>query len=227
MFWFGGPGTIFVLIAFAFAMYAQNQVQSAYNRYSRIGNARGMSGGELARELLRSRGLFDVEVEPIRGRLTDHYDPRAKKLRLSEANYHGQSLAALGIAAHETGHALQHQTGYAPLTVRNAIVPVAQFGSTLAWPLLLFGFLMGAPSLVDLGILLFLGAVLFQVITLPVEFDASQRAVAMLQGGNYLSAQEVRPVQAVLRAAALTYVAAAAVAVAQLLRLLLIRNSRD
>ena len=227
MFWFGGPGTIFVLIAFVFAMYAQHQVSTAYSRYARIGNSRGLTGGELARELLQSRGVSDVEVEPIRGRLTDHYDPRIKRVRLSEENYYGDSLAALGIAAHETGHAMQHQEAYVPLALRNAIVPVAQFGSTLAWPLFIFGFLLGAPSLADLGILLFLGAVVFQILTLPVEFNASQRAVAMLSGGTYLSAQEIKPVQAVLRAAALTYVAAAAVAIAQLLRLLLIRNSRD
>lgn len=227
MFWFGGPGMIFVLIAFAFAMYAQSQVSSAYNRYARIGNSRGLTGGDLARELLQSRGISDVEVEPIRGRLTDNYDPRVKRVRLSEENYFGNSLAALGIAAHETGHALQHHDAYAPLALRNAIVPVAQFGSSLAWPLFIIGILVGAPSLADLGILLFFGAVIFQILTLPVEFNASQRAVAMLSGGAYLSAQEIKPVQAVLRAAALTYVAAAALAIAQLLRLLLLRNSRD
>lgn len=226
VYWLGDTGLILVLITFAFAMYAQNQVSSAYNRYARIGSSRGLTGGELAEALLRQSGLADVQVEPIQGRLTDHYDPRVRRVRLSEANYYGNSLASLGIAAHETGHALQHQQGYAALAIRNAIVPVAQFGSTLAWPLFLFGLLMGAPGLRDLGIVLFFGAVVFQILTLPVEFNASQRAVALLQGGGYLTAQEIKPVQAVLRAAALTYVAAAAVAIAQLLRLLLLRNSR-
>lgn len=226
MFWFGGPGTIWLLIAFAFAMYAQNKVSSVYNRYSRIASQRGMTGGELARELLRRGGLHDVEVETIAGRLTDHYDPRARRVRLSPEIYNGNSLAALGIAAHETGHAMQHQDQYAPLRLRNSFVPVAQFGSNLAWPLFLFGLLFNSPALADLGIVLFLAAVIFQVITLPVEFNASHRAVAMLTQGSYLTAQEIKPVQAVLQAAALTYVAAAATAVAQLLRLVLLRNSR-
>ncbi|MGI6357582.1 MAG: zinc metallopeptidase [Bacillota bacterium] len=226
MFWFGGPGTIFVLLAFVFAVYAQNRVSSVYNRYSRIGSRRGMTGGELARELLRRGGLYDVTVEPIGGRLTDHYDPRTRRVRLSQEIYHGNSLAALGIAAHETGHAMQHQEQYAPLHLRNAFVPVAQFGSQLAWPMFLFGLLFNSPGLADLGILLFLAAVIFQVITLPVEFNASRRAVALLSDGGYLTAQEIKPVQSVLQAAALTYVAAAATAVAQLLRLVLLRNSR-
>ncbi len=226
MFWFGGPGTIFVLIAFVFAMYAQSQVSNAYNRNSRIGNSRGLTGGELARDLLNRHGLQDVQVQPIRGRLTDHYDPRTRQVRLSEENFYGHSLAALGIAAHETGHAMQHQHAYGPLQLRNAIVPVAQFSSSMAWPLFLFGYLLGQPGLADLGILLFMAAVAFQLITLPVEFNASQRAVAMLHDGNYLTSQEIKPVQSVLRAAALTYVAAAATAIAQLLRLVLLRNSR-
>lgn len=227
MFWLGGPGTIFVLIAFAFAMYAQSKVASTFERYARIGNSRGLTGAETARDLLKQHGLYDVEVELTRGRLTDHYDPRVKKVRLSQEIYHGTSLAALGIAAHETGHALQHHSSYAPLALRNAIVPVAQLGSTLAWPLFFLGFAMGLPGLADIGILFFLAAVLFQIATLPVEFNASSRAIAMLGDGNYLSQQELGPARAVLQAAALTYVAAAATAIAQLLRLLLLRRSRD
>lgn len=227
MFWLGGPGTIFVLIAFAFAMYAQSKVQSTYERYARIGNSRGLTGAETAQAMLKQHGVYDVDIELVRGRLTDHYDPRAKKLRLSPDIYQGTSLAALGIAAHETGHALQHNLGYAPLAVRNAIVPIAQLGSTLAWPLFLAGLVLGLPGLADIGILFFLAAVIFQIATLPVEFDASSRAIAMLGDGNYLSQQELGPARAVLQAAALTYVAAAATAMAQLLRLLLLRRSRD
>lgn len=227
MFWLGGPGTIFVLIAFAFAMYAQSKVASTYERYARIGNSRGLTGAETARALLKQHGVYDVEVELTRGRLTDHYDPRVKKVRLSQEIYQGTSLAALGIAAHETGHALQHNVGYAPLAIRNAIVPVAQLGSTLAWPLFFIGFAMGLPGLADIGILFFLAAVIFQIATLPVEFNASSRAIAVLGNGNYLSQQELGPARAVLQAAALTYVAAVATAMAQLLRLLLLRRSRD
>lgn len=228
MFWFGGgPGLLLVLLAFGFALYAQNQVSTAYARFSRIGNSRGLTGGELAKDLLRRQGLGDVDVEPTRGRLTDHYDPRVRKVRLSEANYYGTSLAALGIAAHEVGHALQHRDAYAPLALRNAIVPVAHFGSNLAWPLFLFGLIAGSVSLQNIGILLFTVAVAFQIFTLPVEFNASTRAVSLLGEGQYLSQVEIGPVRSVLNAAALTYVAAAAVAVAQLLRLLLLRGSRN
>lgn len=227
MFWLGGPGTIFVLIAFVFAMYAQSKVTSTYERYARVANNRGLTGAETARALLKQQGAYDVEVELTQGRLTDHYDPRVKKVRLSQEIYHGTSLAALGIAAHETGHALQHQQGYAPLALRNAIVPVAQLGSTLAWPLFFLGLAMGLPGLADLGILFFLGAVVFQLATLPVEFNASSRAIAMLSNGNYLTQQELGPARAVLKAAALTYVAAVATAIAQLLRLILLRRSRD
>jgi len=227
MFWVGGPGTIFVLLAFLLSIYAQNKVTAAYERYARVANSRGLTGAETARALLKQHGLHDVEVEMTRGRLTDHYDPRSKKVRLSPEIYHGTSLAALGIAAHETGHAVQHSSAYAPLALRNAFVPVAQLGSTLAWPLFVLGFAMSLPGLADLGIIFFLGAVLFQVITLPVEFNASARAIAMLSNGNYLTQHELKPVRSVLQAAALTYVAAAATAVAQLIRLLLLRRSRD
>lgn len=227
MFWLGGPGTIFVLLAFFFAMYAQSKVSSTYERYARISNSRGLTGADTARALLKQQGAYDVEVELTKGQLTDHYDPRVKKVRLSQDIYHGTSLAALGIAAHETGHALQHQQGYTPLSLRNAIVPIAQLGSSLAWPLFFLGFAMGLPGLADLGILVFLGAVVFQLITLPVEFNASSRAIAMLSGGGYLTQQEIGPARAVLQAAALTYVAAAATAIAQLLRLVLLRRSRD
>lgn len=227
MFWLGGPGTIYVLLAFVFAMYAQSKVVSTYERFSRIANSRGLTGAETARALLREQGVFDVEVELTQGRLTDHYDPRVKKVRLSQEIYYGTSIAALGIAAHETGHALQHKVGYAPLNLRNAIVPIAQLGSSLAWPLFFIGLVMNLPGLADLGIIFFMGALAFQLVTLPVEFNASSRAIAMLSNGNYLTRQEIGPARAVLQAAALTYVAAVATAVAQLMRLLLLRRSRD
>lgn len=227
MFWFGGPGTILVLIAFGFAMYAQQKVHSTFERYARIGNSRGLTGAETAKALLKEHGVYDVEVEMVGGRLTDHYDPRTKKVRLSEQIHRGTSLAALGIAAHETGHALQHNQGYALLAFRNAIVPVAQLGSTLAMPLFFIGFALGFPGLADIGILFFMAAVAFQIATLPVEIDASRRAIAMLGDGNYLTQQELGPARSVLQAAALTYVAAAATALAQLMRLVLLRRSRD
>ena len=174
--------------------YAQNLVSANYARYSRIANRRGLTGGGWPASC-SGASIHDVGVEPIAGRLTDHYDPRVRKVRLSQEIYYGRSLAALGIAAHETGHALQHQEQYTWLAVRNSIVPVVQFGSQLAFPLLLFGLLFSAPSLMDIGILLFVGAVVFQLITLPVEFNASQRAVAMLSQGGYLAHDEIQPVK--------------------------------
>jgi Zn-dependent membrane protease YugP len=159
--------------------------------------------------------------------LSDHYDPIKKVLRLSSENYRGDSIAALGVSAHEVGHAIQHSSSYVPLNIRNSILPVANFGSTLAWPLLLGGIIFSIPYLLDIGIILFTGAVLFQIVTLPVEFNASSRAIETWESGSFLDADEVLKARKVLNAAALTYVAAAAVAVIQLIRLLLIRSSRD
>lgn len=225
-FWDGGF-FVFVLPALLFAMYAQARVRGAYQRYSRVFSRRGITAAQLASLLLRHNGLHHIEVGVSPGQLTDHYDPRHKIVRLSEGVYHSSSLAALGIAAHEVGHALQHRDGYVPLQIRNSIVPVAQLGSTLAFPLFFVGLFMGLPFLVDVGIWLFLGAVLFQVVTLPVEFNASRRAISILREGNFLSSEELRPVREVLNAAALTYVAATAMAIAQLLRLLALANRRD
>lgn len=174
-------------------------------------------------------GLYDVRIERIPGNLTDHYDPRAKVLRLSESVYGSDSIAAIGVAAHEAGHAIQHAKGYVPLTVRNSLVPVANLGANLAWPLVILGFFMGAPGLhlINIGILLFSAAVLFQVITLPVEFDASNRAITLLQSNILFTREDIEPARRVLQAAALTYVAAALVSIMQLLRLIIIRNSRE
>jgi Zn-dependent membrane protease YugP len=223
--------TIFLIIApLLLAIYAQGKVKSTYARYSRIAAGSGISGAEAAHRLLQTGGAGGVRIEKIEGRLTDHYDPRKKVLRLSPAVHDGSSIAALGIAAHETGHALQHASGYAPLNLRNAIFPVANLGSTLAFPLFFIGFIMsskGPSILMDIGILLFTGAVAFSVITLPVEFNASKRAVALLGERGLLSHQELEGARRVLSAAALTYVASTAMAAMQLVRMLVLRDSRD
>ncbi len=229
-FLFGDPTFILLLPALLLALYAQLKVSGTFNKYAQVPSARGMTGGEVAAELLRRRGVRDVKVEPVQGRfggLSDHYDPRTRTLRLSPQVFGSASVAAIGVAAHEAGHALQHQENYAPLSLRSAIAPVAQFGTTAAWILFLIGFLASRPILMDLGILLFLGYILFSLVTLPVEFNASSRAVAVLQGEGFVLPQEAQGVRAVLNAAALTYVAAAFMAVMQLVRLLVLRNMRD
>ena len=177
--------------------------------------------------MMRRDGISDVRIEPVQGRLADHYDPRDKVLRLSPGVYESDSLAALGVAAHETGHALQHRDGYALLALRSAIVPLASYGTNAAWILFLLGAIASIPALMDLGIVLFLGYVIFALITLPVEFNASSRAVQLLQAHGFVMPQEAQGVRAVLNAAALTYVAAAAMAVLQLVRLIALRNRND
>lgn len=220
MFW---DSTMIILLpAIVLAFYAQIKVNSTFERYKRVQARRGWTGAEVAREILRQSGIDDVSVQVQGGRLSDYYDPRRKVLKLSRDVYSGQSLAALGVAAHECGHAIQHDVGYAPLALRNAIVPVAGFGSQMAFPLFFMGLLFRAETLMMLGILLFSAAVLFQLITLPVEYNASNRAVAVLEGHGFIDRSEVGPVKAVLSAAALTYVAATLMAVMQLLRLLAI-----
>ena len=223
--------TFFLLIpAFILAVYAQQKVKSTYSRYSPMMASSRISAAEVAQQILSTSGAGEVKIERARGRLTDHYDPRKRVLRLSEGVYNSNSLAALGIAAHEAGHAVQHHSGYFPLHIRNSIYPVANLGSTLAFPLFFIGFIFsqnGSKLLMDLGILLFTGAVLFTVLTLPVEFNASRRALVLLKEGRYLDDKEIVGARRVLSAAALTYVAATAVAVLQLLRLFLLRSSRD
>jgi Zn-dependent membrane protease YugP len=224
---FWDPTYVLVLPALLFALYAQARVRQAFETYSRQAGSAGRPGFEVARELLRRAGLDGVRVERTERALGDHYDPRERVLRLSPEVYHSHSVAALGVAAHEVGHALQHHTGYFALNLRNNILPVASLGSTAAFPLFLVGFLFPAMSaLMDVGIILFGLAVLFHVVTLPVEKNASARALAMLESGGYVSAREVAPVKAVLDAAALTYLAATAMAVLQLVRLLVLRGSR-
>lgn len=223
---FGGPGFALILVAMVLAAFAQIKIRSAYQKYSMMRVLSGRTGGDVAKDILRRGGLDDVEVEPIEGVLSDHYDPRAKKVRLSRDVFNGSSVAALGIAAHETGHALQHHEQYLPLTLRSSILPVASFGSNLAFPLFFVGLLFNNPLFMDVGIFLFAGAVVFQIITLPVEFNASQRAVALLHTGGYVTREEEGPVRDMLRAAGYTYLAATAVSLAHFLRLVLLRGSR-
>ena len=223
--------TIFLVIPpLILALFAQQKVRSTYKKFSQVTSASRISGAELARRILHSSGASHVSIERAKGRLSDHYDPRKKKLRLSEGVHDSSSLAALGIAAHETGHALQHHQGYAPLHLRNGIYPVANLGSSLAFPLFFVGFLFsreGPNILMDIGILLFAGAVVFSLLTLPVEFNASRRALNLLSDGGYLIGKELDGARKVLSAAALTYVAATAMAAMQLLRMFLLRGSRD
>lgn len=219
------PTLILLLPALLLAGFAQWKVSSAFNKFSKVRTVGGRTGAEVAAELLKRNGIGDVTIERVEGTLSDHYDPRTKTLRLSASVYDSNSVAAVGVAAHECGHALQHKEQYAPLSLRSAIVPVAQIGTNAAWILFLVGFLMHQRYLIDLGILLFLGYVLFSLVTLPVEFDASRRAVAVLQGQGIVMPSEADGVRSVLNAAALTYVAAAAMAILQLARLLILRGS--
>jgi Zn-dependent membrane protease YugP len=218
---------VLVIPAFVFALWAQSRVQSTYRKYSRLHARSGATGAQVARRLLDSAGLNDVGLDQGQGHLSDHYDPRSRRVRLSPEVYRGSSLAALGIAAHEVGHAIQHGDGYIPLSFRNNIFPVANIGSRMAVPLFIIGFFFaqaGMGWLMDAGILFFAFAVVFQLVTLPVEFNASSRALALLEGAGYLTREELGPTGKVLNAAALTYIAAAAVALTQLLRLFLLRN---
>lgn len=215
---------IYVLPAIIFALYAQAKVKSAFSKYQNVSASYGLSGFDVARRLLDSAGLNEVPVEMTPGSLTDHYDPKSKVLRLSESVYSSRSIAAVGVAAHETGHAVQHAEGYFPLILRNNLYPIANFGSTLTWPLVILGLIMGLPMLVNIGIILFTAAVLFQVITLPVELNASRRAVVLLENQGLITTQERKPVKTVLSAAAMTYVAATIVALGNLLRLLALRD---
>lgn len=220
---------IIVLPALFFALWAQARVSSTYQRFARVLARSGVYGAQVARKLLDDAGLRDIDVQMGHGYLTDHYDPRQKVIRLSPEVYRGNSLAALGIAAHETGHALQHADGYFPLSFRNNLFPVASLGSRMAVPLFFIGLLFagaGLGWLMDVGILFFAFAVLFQLVTLPVEYNASARAIALLEGAGFLGADEIGSARQVLDAAALTYVAAAAVSLTQLLRLFMLRDRR-
>ena len=222
MFYFD-PSYVLILIGLLLSMAASAKVNSTYARYARVGARCDMTGAEAAKRLLNSQGIYDVTVRRVPGKLTDHYDPRNKTVNLSESVYGSTSIAAIGVAAHECGHAMQDAGGYVPLRVRGALVPVANFGAQISWPLILIGLLFSSGSssmLITLGILMFSLSVLFQLVTLPVEFNASSRAVNLLDRTGILAGQEVGQTRQVLSAAALTYVAAAAASILQLFRLL-------
>ncbi|MCD6448912.1 MAG: zinc metallopeptidase [Thermotogaceae bacterium] len=220
MFWFWDPTFIILIPAFILSLWAQIHVHSTFSKYSNVKSSLGITGAEMAKRLLESAGIYDVRVEMVSGWLSDHYDPRAKVVRLSQATYNSSSVAALGVVAHEVGHAIQHKEKYAPLVFRDLAVPFAIVGSNFAWIIFILGIFMSAPVLLNAGIILFSFAVLFSLITLPVEFDASARAIKKLR--FMMPESEVEGVKKVLTAAALTYVASAAVAILQLLRMLLI-----
>ena len=221
------PTYILVIIGLVLCLGASAMVKSTYNRYKEFYPARLITGAQAAERILHSAGIHDVRIEQVDGELTDHYDPREKVLRLSQENYNTSSVAAIGVAAHEAGHALQHNVGYFPLKFRNAILPVANLGSQLGVPLVLIGLVFSfGDTLINIGILLFAFAVLFQVVTLPVEFNASKRAVKMLEEQGILYGEELSGCKKVLSAAAMTYVAAAASSALQLLRLVLLGGKR-
>ncbi|MCJ7856804.1 zinc metallopeptidase [Lachnospiraceae bacterium NSJ-143] len=234
MFYFNFQYIYLLIPAFILALYAQSKVNSTFAKYSRVRSISGMTGAQVAEELMHRSGIYDVRVERVAGNLTDHYDPAHKVLRLSDSVYSSPSLAAIGVAAHETGHAVQHSVGYAPLSLRSAMVPLTNISSRLAMPLILIGILFGSSRgsdfgylFIQAGIVLFAMAVVFSIVTLPVEFNASKRAVQMLGNYGILSSEELTPVRQVLSAAALTYVAAAISAIASLLRLILIFGRRN
>jgi Zn-dependent membrane protease YugP len=227
MYYYYDPTYFLVIIAALISMIASMRVNSTFQKYSKVRCASGMTGADVARKILRLSGITDVEVEHVSGRLSDHYDPRRKVLRLSDSVFNSQSVAALGVAAHECGHAIQHQKKYAPLGLRSLLVPAASLGSNLGIPLVIAGLIFGALDfLVPIGIWIFIFAVLFQVVTLPVEFNASRRAIRVLGDYGLMQREEIGIVKKVLGAAAMTYVAAAAASVLQLLRLVILAGGR-
>ena len=228
-YYYWDPTYILVVIGAIICMIASAKVKTTFNKYSQYRSYSGMNGAQVAQRVLEAAGIYDVTVRHVSGNLTDNYDPSTKTVNLSDPVYNSYSVAALGVAAHECGHAIQHAKNYAPLSLRSALVPVANFGSMLAWPLILIGlFINGRSStlIIDLGIVLFSAAVLFQLVTLPVEFDASRRALVMLRTQNILSDDELKNTRKVLKSAAFTYVASAAAAILQLLRIILLVGGR-
>lgn len=222
------PTYMLIVISALISLFAQFLVNSRFSKYSRVRSRSGMTGAQAAERILQSQGIYDVAIQRVSGKLTDHYDPRNKTLNLSDAVYASTSVAAVGVAAHECGHAIQHARGYAPLSFRSALVPVANIGSQLSWLFIILGiFFGGNHTLIMIGILMFSAAVLFQLVTLPVEFNASGRALKLLSETGILQKDEVSDTRKVLSAAALTYVAAAATAVLQLLRLLRLFGGND
>lgn len=221
-----GSGIILVMFAVLISSFAQNKVNSTYNKYSKVISQSGYSGYQVARKILDKNGLYNVPIEMVSGRLSDHYDPTKRVLRLSRDVYNGNSVASIGVAAHEVGHAVQHEQNYSPLTIRNSIAPVVSFSSKFLWVVIFGGIILSLPGLVTIGIGIYILAIAFQLITLPVEFDASNRAIASLEQG-ILSPAEIKPTRKVLNAAAFTYVAATLASIAQLIRLIGISNRRN
>lgn len=228
MFWYDST-YILVIIGAVICLIASYGVRSTFSKYSKYQSRLGMTGAQAAEMILRREGIYDVRIERIGGELSDHYNPRTKTLSLSDSVYDSTSVAAVGVAAHEVGHAIQHAKGYFPLILRNSIVPVANIGSTISWPLIFIGLFLNKNSgmfFINLGIICFSLAVLFQILTLPVEFNASKRAMGLLKQNNILDSNELTGTGKVLKAAALTYVAGAASSILQLLRLILLTNNR-
>ena len=222
------PTYFLVIIGALLSLAASARVKTTFAKYSRVRSLSGMTGAQAAERILHSAGIHDVAVMHVNGNLTDHYDPRNKTLKLSDSVYGQSSVAAIGVAAHECGHAIQHNDGYVPLRLRSAIVPVANIGATISWPLILIGLFLGySQTLINIGIILFSCAVLFQIVTLPVELNASARAVRILDETGILYGEEVTHTKKVLGAAALTYVAAAAASILQLLRLVILFGGRN
>lgn len=223
---FFDPTYFLILIGVIISLVASAKLNGTYQRYSGVRSVCGLTGAEAAKRLLNNQGIYDVTIRRVAGNLTDHYDPRSKTVNLSDAVYNSTSIAAIGVAAHECGHAMQDAGDYAPLRIRAALVPAANIGASLSWPLIIIGIILGGTSLISVGIILFSLAVLFQLVTLPVEYNASHRAVTLLDSTGILAGQEVGQTRKVLNAAALTYVAAAAASILQLLRLLLLFGNR-
>ncbi len=228
------PTYILMIPAIIFSFYAQFKVKSAYSKYSRLPDRSGLTGAEVARRILDANGLYDVKIAQVAGELTDHYDPSTRQVRLSEGVYDKRSIAAISVAAHETGHAIQHAQNYAPLSIRSTIVPIVNLASKLSWPLIIIGLIImqagsasGGTFIFDLGIIFFLAVILFHTVTLPVEFNASSRALAQIEAlGIVTDRDEMKGARSMLSAAAMTYVAALAVALANLLRILALRRRR-
>lgn len=217
---------LLLIIGLLISLAASAKLKSTFAAYRRVNSMSGLTGAQAAQRILRAAGIYDVNIVPVSGELTDHYDPRAKEVRLSQSSYNQTSLAAVGVAAHECGHAIQHAVNYAPLNIRSSLVPAANLGSTLAWPIFLAGFIFAMEPLLTAGIVLFSAAVLFQLVTLPVEYNASSRALKMLESTGILAPDENYGARKVLRAAALTYVAALLSSILQLLRLVILAGGR-
>ncbi len=217
---------ILIIPALLFGLWAQSQVNSSFNKYSKIGTMRGMTGAQAAEYILNQNGIYDVEVRHISGNLTDNFNPKNKTINLSDSVYNSTSIAAVGVAAHEAGHAVQHAVNYKPIRIREIIIPVTQIGSWLYFPIILLGIFLSSMNLVNFGILLFSTMAIFQLVTLPVEFNASDRAIKTLESSGILYGEEITGAKKVLKAAALTYVAALVSSLAQLLRLILIFGGR-